>query len=340
MLKTNHTYSNEEIAEFLTNIATVYEIKNKSYFRTVSYKNAAESVASHPKSIQKLWSQDPSNLDSIPNIGANIQEKLDYLFKNNQLHPSLIKSFKSIHPAVFTFIKINGIGARVAHKLTTNLKFSSDPAKALNQLVRYAKSGKIKEIETFGDRSEASILTNTLNFLGRTERMSFDQAQKIAQQILDHMKKKYPKLIYIPLGSLRRQSQTVGDIDIAVQSEDTQNILDHFIAYPDSIQTIARGPKKASIRIRHDVRIDLMVQPAKTWGSLLQHFTGSRQHNIELRKYAQSLGYSLSEYGIKDLRTNQVYTFQDEVDFYKFLGLNYIPPQERLGESEIEKYKK
>lgn len=334
------TYTNSEIAEFLTNIATAYEIKKKNFFRIVSYQNAAETILTYPESIYDLWLKDKKIPDQIPSIGPNITKKLDYLFTNHQYHPAVIKAFKNIHPSVFTFTKINGIGPKNAHKLTKNLKFSEDPLEALDQLISYAQNGKIRNISTFGEKSEKLILENTLAFLGRTKRLTLNEAKIISQKIIDYMKQKFPNIEFIPLGSLRRLSPTVGDIDIAAKSNKTEEILNYFIDYPDNVQTIVKGPKKASIRIYHDVRIDLMVQPPESFGSLLQHFTGSRQHNIILRRYALEHGLSLSEYGIKDLKTGKLHTFENETDFYNFLNLNYIKPEDRIGENEIDKAQK
>lgn len=329
-------YTNTEIAEFLTNIATAYEIKKKNFFRIVSYQNAAETILTYPKPIQEVWEKDRESLDKVPSIGENIMEKLDYLFKNHKYHPAVKKAFKGIHPAVFTFTKINGIGPKIAHTVTKNFKFSKKPLKALDQLIKYAKEGRIRTLPRFGEKSENLILENTLHFLGQHRRMTYDEANEIAKSVIEYMKQKFPETDFIPLGSLRRHAPTVGDIDIAAQSDQTEEILNHFISYPNNVQTITKGPKKASIRIYHDIRVDMMVQPKKSFGSLLQHFTGSRQHNILLRRYAQELGFSVSEYGIKSLNDDVLHTFENETDLYNFLKLEYIEPEKRVGETEIE----
>jgi DNA polymerase (family X) len=330
-------YPNSEIAEYLTNVATAYEIKNKNYFRIVSYQNAADIIQNYPKSVYEIWQQDKKLLDDIPGIGATILGKLDYLFSNGKYHPGHVLAFADIHPAVFVLTKVNGIGPKIAYKLTTQLKFpQKNPLKIFGRLIKYAKSGKIKDLESFGQKSEDSILQNTLSYLGRQNRMDLKTAQKIAADLISYLKIKFPQVEFIPLGSLRRLSPSVGDIDIAAKSDQAQDIINYFVNYPLNIQTISQGPKKASIKINHDIRLDLMVQSQKSFGSLLQHFTGSKIHNIKLRRYAETLGLSLSEYGIKDLKTGHLHTFDTEKEFYKFLKLNYIEPQNRVGESEIE----
>lgn len=170
--------------------------------------------------------------------------------------------------------------------------------------------------------------------------MIYQDAKIISDKIISYLKTNFPNTDFIPLGSLRRQSPTVGDIDIAAKSTEGKLIIECFVNYPESFQTIIKGPKKASIRIKNDVHVDIMVQPPQTFGSLLVHFTGSKMHNILLRRYALSKGLSISEYGIKNLKTKKTYTFETEPDFYNFLGLNYIEPKNRLGENEIETAKK
>lgn len=329
-------YSNSDIAEILQNIATAYEIKKKDFFRIKSYQDAAETILTYPKSIQKLWQKDKGLVDNIPGIGPNIFKKIAYLLDKNKLHPDIIKAFKGISPLVFSFTKINGIGPKIAYTLTKKLKFSQDPLTAYDQLVEYAKSGKIRNWPKFGEKSEQSILENTLAFLGQSRRMSYQEAKTAADKIINYLHQKFPQVEFLALGSLRRHTPTIGDIDLAAKSDKSKDILKYFTLYPDNIQTINVGPKKASIRIYPDIRVDIMVQPAKNFASLIQHFTGGRQHNILLRKYALSLGFSVSEYGIKDLKTGKIHTFETEDKLYNFLHLCYIKPEERTGEKEIE----
>ena len=335
------SYTNQEIAEFLQKIATAYEIKGKSFFRTTSYQNAADTILTYPESVFELWQKDPKIIDSIPGIGDSILKKLDYLFHHNKPSDSVLKALKNIHPAVFTLTKINEIGPKTAFVLSQNFKFDkTDPVRAVDQLIEYARSGQIRKIPHLGEKSEKSILENSLLFLGQKKRMTFKEAKDTADKIISFLKQRFPTTEFYPLGSLRRLAASVGDIDIAAKSEKSEEILNWFIQYPESVQIIVEGPKKASIRIKNDVRVDLMVQPAATFGSLLQHFTGSKQHNIVLRKYAQILLYSLSEYGIKNVKTGDKYEFADEKSLYNFLQLCYIEPKDRLGEGEIDKAKK
>ncbi len=335
-------YSNLEIAQFLKNIGIAHEIKEEGFFRIQSYYKASETVLTYPKSVFKMWQEDPKSIDFIPGIGPAILEKLDYLFSTGQTPSSVEKILSGISPNVFVFEKINGIGPKIAHKLCTHLEFSDDPLKALSELIEYAKSGKIQTLPNLKEKTEQLILLNTQNFIGIRDRIPLQDAQKIADNFIKYFYKKYPDLEIYPLGSLRRKSSTIGDIDLAIKTDivSTHELLNYFVESPDCIQIIIKGEKKASILIENNIRIDLMIQPSNNFGSLLQHFTGSKNHNINLRKHSLSLGLSMSEYGIKNVNTGEFYEFDSEEKVYNFLGLNYIKPEDRLGENEIDNAKK
>jgi len=331
-----NNFDNLYIAQLLNDIATAYIIKKKNIFRIKAYQDTSDSIVNYPQSLHLLWKKDKKLLDDIPGIGPAILEKIDYLFSQKKLHPHILQAFKNIHPAVFAFTKISGIGPKNAQKLCQKLKFPQNPQSALKKLIYYAQNHKIEKIPGFGKKSQDLISKNTQNYLDKHHRLSYQTAQKIAQKIIRHLKTKFPQTKFYPLGSLRRHNSTVGDIDIATKSPKNQAIIKHFLAFPQKIQTIYHGKKKASLLLPNNVQIDLMIQPAQTFGSLLQHFTGSKQHNILLRKYAQKLGYSLSEYGIKNIKTGKISHFSTEKSFYHFLHLCFIKPQDRLGENEIK----
>lgn len=337
MINQSGKYTNQELSEIFENIATAYEIKKANRFRIISYQNIADTLATYPESIQTLWQKDPKLVDQIPGVGEAILDKLDYLFTKNKLHPHIVTALKNIHPAVFTLTKVNGIGPIIAYKLTQNLKFAkTDPFKIIHQLISYASKNKIKNIPTFGDKSQNQILENATNFLSRKQKMTLDQASIIATDLIDYLHQYFPDLEIVALGSLRRKSPLVGDIDLAAKSTKLGTILDVFTRYPQSLQTLIKGSKKASLKLKDDIRADLMIQPPQSWGSLLVHFTGSKAHNIKLREFALKKNFSISEYGIKDLKTEKLNTFTNETDYYHFLGLNFIPPEKRLGLDEIE----
>ncbi len=322
-------YTNQEVARFLEKIAIAYELKNKNRFKIAAYENAADSIRNYPQNLEEIWQRDKKELDNIPGVGESILKKLDYLFTYHRYPPKVQALFDSFHPAIFVLTEIANIGPQNAKKLVKNLEFPKDKIKIINKLIDYAKKNKIASIPTFGKKSQELFLKNAKEYLGNVDRLPYETANKLATEIINYLKQKFPQAEIVALGSLRRQSPTVGDIDIAVCYPNSSEIIDYFVNYPKSYGTFDKGPKKASIKLKGNIRVDLMVAPRDSWGDLVQHFTGSKEHNIELRKYARKMGLSISEYGIKDLKTGKLYQFTNEKDLYKFLNYPYPEPEKR-----------
>lgn len=335
----NIFFDNQKIAEILTDIATAYTIKNENRFKIDAYKEAAENIITNPTPLFLTWKDNPKLLDDIPGIGQSILKKLDYIFKHQKIPASITNAKSGIPKATFYFTKINGIGPKIAYKLAINFKFPQNEQQAIKKLIKYGLNHKIKKLDDMGEKSELAIVKNCQDYLHIPSRIPLLTAQKIAEDIINYFHQKFPQIEIFTLGSLRRQLPTVKDIDLAVKSNNTSSILNYFVKYPKIKKIINKGNKKASIKLIDQTRVDIMIQPEKTFGSLLQHFTGSKIHNIKLRQYALSKGFSLSEYGVKDNKTGKIFTFSDEMSFYNFLGLNFIPPIKRIGDKEIDDYK-
>lgn len=311
-------YTNTEIAKFLEKIAVAYELKKKNRFRIIAYQNAADFIKNYPNNLEEIWQKDKKELDNVPGIGEAILKKLDYLFTHHKNPPKVQKLFDSIHPAIFVLNEVNTIGPKTAAKLVKEIKFPLDKEKIIEKLIDYAQKN-----------NKTTLLKNAKEYIGNVDRLPYETANQLASEIINYLKQKFPNYEILPLGSLRRKTQTIGDIDIAVCSSNSQTIIDYFVKYPKSYGTFDQGPKKASIKLKGNIRVDLMVEPKKNWGNLVQHFTGSKNHNIELRKYALKKGLSISEYGIKDLKTGKLHQFDNEEDLYKFLHYPYLKPEER-----------
>jgi len=207
-------------------------------------------------------------------------------------------------------------------------------------LEKIAEAGKIADLEGFGEKSQQDIIQSIQEYsLGKTKasRMVLPYANELAKKILSYLTKSEYVLEAYALGSMRRKMATIGDIDIAVASNEPEKVLDHFTAYTRKERVIERGDKTASILVSSGRQIDLMVTSPESFGALLQHFTGSKAHNIRLRDYSLSKGLSLSEYGIrkKGDPEDKILKFENEEKFYGFLGLDWIPPEMREDTGEI-----
>lgn len=327
--------NNLEIAKLLHAAAAAYQVKQDkngvNRFRVIAYNNAAEAVEHSTSEVKDLW--DDGKLDQLSGIGAGITASLDELFRTGK-----VKHFESIFdglsPAMFELLEIPGIGAKRALRLTKELGITK-AHNAIHRLEEAAIKGRIREMEGFGEQSEKEILEAIQEVKGRTKRLLLPYASMVAGEVLAWLENMTLVKRADPLGSLRRRVSTVGDIDIAVASDHPKEVIEHFKNYPKKVKIVEAGEATATLLLPGSVHVDLMVQPAKLYGTLLQHFTGSKQHNVALRTYAQKKGLSLSERGIKD-KNGEIRTFAAEEAFYRALGMDWIPPEIRENDGEIE----
>jgi len=319
---------NTQIAELLRAIAAAYQLKNeeKNRFRIIAYQRAADAVEHASSELKDLW--DDGKLKEVPGIGESIASHLDELFRTGK-SGHFEEVMKGLPREMFDLMEVPGIGAKTAYKLVTKIGI-----KSLAELEKAGKKGKIAELEGFGEESQSDILRSIEETKGRTKRHILPYAAANAGRVIEWMLKSKVVKRADPLGSLRRQAATVGDIDIAVSSDNSKEALEHFVNYPKKTRVLEKGDRTASIVLPGGVQVDLMVQPPNAYGALLQHFTGSKHHNIALREYALKHGMSLSEYGIKI--KGKLNKLANEEEFYKKLGMDWIPPELREDTGEIE----
>jgi DNA polymerase (family 10) len=329
--------TNREVSKLLRNVAAAYSIKDekKHRFQIIAYEKAADSIENSPTELRELYKEE--KLDAIPGVGPSIQASLEELLKTGK-----VKHFETIlediPEAVFPLLDVPTFGPKKAYRLVTEFKLK-DPTTVTADIVKLANEGKIAELPGFGEDSQKKILQALDKFgLGKTktDRMVLPYAGELAKKMLEYLRKSPAVKQASPLGSLRRKRDTIGDIDIAVATDEPQKVLEHFVNYPHKERLIEKGEHSSSILVSSGKQIDLMVQPVKAFGSLLQHFTGSKAHNIKLRELALSKGLSLSEYGIKKKGEEKFKTYDTEEGFYKALGLPWIPPEIREDTGEIE----
>jgi len=349
-MKIDKNLTNSEIAELLRSVAAALELsQGDNRFRIIAYERAADSIEHASSEAKDLW--DEGNLSSLPGIGESIASHLNELFSTGQ-----VKYFKHIlqkfPPAIFELLKISGIGPKSSLRLCKALGINK-AHNAISRLQKAAKSGQVAKIEGFGPDSQSAILKGIGEYQNRSHRLLLSAAEKTASEVIAWLKK-IPEVKSVdPLGSLRRRVATVGDIDISVASDQPDRVIAHFISFPRKRRVLEAGEHTASIILPNDHQVDIMIQPPESYGSLLQHFTGSKFHNIALREYALKKGLSLSEYGIKIVknppslkvreglgvsydRGKKLVKFSSEQSFYEFLDLQYIPPELRENQSEIE----
>ena len=330
------SYSNQEIAKLLRHVAAAYTIQNeaKHRFQILAYQKAADSIENSSTEIKDLL-QDNA-LDKLSGVGASIKAHITELFVKGHLE-YFDEVLEKVSPAIFPLLDIPSFGPKKAYKLVDTFHLV-DPDTVVEDVYKLGKEDKIAPSDSFGDKSQSDILRAITEYkIGKTKsaRMLLATAMEISDTMLNYLKKNKSVLQAYTLGSLRRMKSTTGDIDIAVSSNNPIEVLDYFNAYPYKDRIIERGDVTSSIIISGNKQIDLMVLKPEMLGSLLQHFTGSKEHNVHLREFALKKSFSLSERGIK-MKDGTLKTFDSEEKFYNFLGLDWIPPELRENLGEIE----
>ena len=269
-------------------------------------------------------------------MGKSIAEHLDEIFRNGK-SKHFEEVMKGLPPAMFELMKVPGIGAKTSFKLTRELGIK-DSKNAISQLEKAVKKGKVRNIEGFGEQSEESLEKSIKETKERTVRIILPYAQKIADDIIAWVKNDKNVQRADALGSLRRKASTVGDIDIAASSKNPIETINHFTKYPNATRVLEKGERTAGIIVAGGKQVDLMVEKPEAYGALLQHFTGSKHHNIALRELALKRNLSLSDYGIyfKTKNRKTLKKIETEEEFYKTLGMDWIPPELREDTGEID----
>ncbi|OGY26856.1 MAG: hypothetical protein A2Z11_01600 [Candidatus Woykebacteria bacterium RBG_16_43_9] len=320
-------FSNKEVATLLRNVSAAYQVKGgANYFQIRAYDMAADAIEHASSDVRALW--ESGQLDQIPGIGTNIANYLDELFTTGKVE-HFKKTFEKIPKSMFELLKVSGVGPKTAHKLAkSRVKNIADLEKKIKNKELLKKGFKEKPLE--------NILQGIEEFKRKSDRILLPIAGEIAKQVLEHLRKHKAVIAADPLGSLRRRVATVGDVDLSVASNNPKEAIEHFKKFPGTERVVESGERTATITVRGGIHVDLMVQPPQHYGSLLHHFTGSKSHNIHMRALAGEKGYSISEYGIKKIKTDKVRPCPKEEDVYSLLSMQTPPPEIREDQGEIE----
>lgn len=324
--------TNLEIAELLRAVAASYKLKDeeKNKFKIIAYERAADAVEHATSELKDLF--DDNKLGEIPGIGKGIASHLSEIFKNGR-SKHFDDVMKGLPKGMFELMEVPGIGAKTAFRLSHELGI-----KSLSDLEKAAKKGHIAKLEGFGEQSEKDIIKSLSELKGRTRRLLLPYAHQIASEVIDWLKTDKDVVRADALGSLRRKASTVGDIDISVATNEPSSVIEHFSHYPKTQRVLEKGKRTSSIIVPGNIQVDLMVEKPDGYGSLLQHFTGSKHYNISLREYAMKNNMSISDYGIYTNKNGKkkLNRFKTEKDFYEFLKMQYIPPELREDTGEIQ----
>jgi len=320
---------NIDIAKVFQDIADLLEIKGENVFKIRAYQRAAQAIEHLPREIEQFL-KEGGNLRDIPGVGEAIAKKTTELVTTGRLgyYEELKAEFP---PGISTLLDIRGIGPKTALRLVTELGISS-----VEDLETAILSGRVAALPRMGDKLAQNILQHIQAMRKKEQRIPLGLAVLTVDEILPVLSQVSGVRNLIPAGSLRRFRETVGDIDIMGTADDPEKVLQTFVRLPQMSEVLAAGSTKASVIVTRGFQVDLRLVEHDRFGSLLQHFTGSKQHNIILGEQVHRRGIKLSEYGITVLETEVTETFATEEAFYQRLGLQFIPPELREGGQEIE----
>jgi DNA polymerase (family X) len=324
---------NKAIAGILFETADLLEIDGQDSFRIRSYRNAAEAIEAQPQQIADLINE-PKKVLAIPGIGKGMLVNMQEMFKEGKLalHAELLKKYR---PTMLDLLKIQGLGPK-----TIALIWSAYQVSDLEGVEKLAREGKIRELPRMGAKQEQKLLKAIEDYRRIAGRFLLDVAEREASKITEHLRNYsgVEKVTYA--GSLRRGRETVGDLDILVTGQaccdntTREQLIEHIIKLPGLMEIIARGENKVSFRLRGGMQVDVRLLPPESYGAAMQYFTGSKAHNVALRQRALKMGYTLSEYSLAKLNTEEPVAGRTEEEIYAKLNLDYIPPElrENLGE--------
>jgi DNA polymerase (family X) len=326
---------NKAIAGILYETADLLEIDAADSFRIRSYRNAAQAIENLSEQIKDLISE-PKKVLAIPGIGKGMLVNLQELFSTGTLtiQADLLKKY---HPSMLQLLKIQGLGPK-----TIALIWSAHQVCDVDGVEKLAREGKIRELPRMGEKHEQKLLKAIEDYRRISGRFLIDAAEVEANKLADYLSK-LPGIDRItPAGSLRRGRETVGDLDILVTGQaccgelERQQAVQYIAKYPPLMSVIAQGDNKISFRLRSGMQVDVRLLSPDSFGAAMQYFTGSKSHNVALRQRALKMGYTLNEYSLADLRTEEPVVGKTEEEIYAKLKLDYVAPELRENLGEID----
>ena len=303
------------------------EMAGESFYKYMAYEKAAASIENAAPLADLIAAGEHLKL---PGVGKSIGAAIEQLVLTGST-TQLDELYRRFPPTVLEVLGVSGIGTKTAAMLFADYGIAS-----LSDLEAAIAAGALAGVPRLGSKTIENWKRGILAFKGRQRRTPLPQALAIARQAMAYLEQGPPLERLSFAGSLRRAEVTVGDIDIVCTSQRAAEVVAHFAAWPRAEAVLAEGPTKASIWLPGGLQIDLRVLPDHLYGNLLQHFTGSREHNIKLREYAVRRSLRVSENGILNLENGEVVTCTDEMGVYAALGMQFIPPELRNGLEEIE----
>lgn len=320
--------SNHELANVFQTIADYLAFDGAAVYRVLAYEKAAETFREHPTSVADMAVQ--GTLRSLPGVGESTEKAvLEYLHTGTV---GLLESLRAKYPeGVLALMRLPGVGPKKARRLWEVLGVSS-----LESLKAAAEAGAVRAVPGMGAKTEENLLAAIAAREDRSGRRLLGEVEPLAEGLAAALRSHPAVTAADYAGSLRRRRSTVRDIDLVVASTDPAAVMGFFAGLPQLAQVEQQGPTKLAGRTHTELGVDLRIVSPESFGNLLQHFTGSADHNVALRGYAQRLGYKVSEYHVEETATGRRIACRTEEEVYATLGLPFIPPELRENRGELE----
>jgi len=319
---------NREIAGILYQMAELLELHAENRFKIIAYSRAARAIESLTEDIEQVCRD--GRLEGIPGVGKAIAEKIKEYLRTGRIqsHQDLLADTPQ---GLAELLQISGLGPKTVFMLHEKLNITN-----LDELEKAAREHRIRRLPRMGVVREKNILKSIERYRKRSNRILYSTAESIVDEILTYLGGIEGLEHATAAGSYRRRKETVGDIDILATAARPEEIVAAFVKMPLVEEVLAKGPTKASVIMNDTIQVDLRIVEHRSYGTVLQYFTGSKEHNVSMRQLALDRGYSLSEYSLTRLANGQDLFFDQEEEVYQALGLQYIPPELREDRGEIE----
>jgi DNA polymerase (family 10) len=319
---------NREIAGILYQMAELLELHAENRFKIIAYSRAARAIESLTEDIEQVCRD--GRLEGIPGVGKAIAEKIKEYLRTGRIqsHQDLLADTPQ---GLAELLQISGLGPKTVFMLHEKLDITN-----LDELEKAAREHRIRRLPRMGVVREKNILKSIERYRKRSNRILYSTAESIVDEILTYLGGIEGLEHATAAGSYRRRKETVGDIDILATAARPEEIVAAFVKMPLVEEVLAKGPTKASVIMNDTIQVDLRIVEHRSYGTVLQYFTGSKEHNVSMRQLALDRGYSLSEYSLTRLANGQDLFFDQEEEVYQALGLQYIPPELREDRGEIE----
>ena len=318
---------NRDIAEIFNKVADLLEIEGANQFRVRAYRNAARTISDLPQSAADLVEKG-EDLSKLSGIGKDLAGKIAEIVETGEL--AQLKELESRTPAdLGRMMDIAGLGPKRVQALHAELGINS-----LDDLKEAAQQEKIREVSGFGVKTEKKILKGIKELVAEKKRFRLKEVEEIAHSLLKHLKKVKGIKEVVIAGSYRRRRETVGDLDILATCKKGSKVMEAFVKYEDVDEVVSQGKTRSTVMLRSGLQVDLRVLAQVSFGAALHYFTGSKSHNIAVRKLGVQRDLKINEYGV--FKGEKRIAGQTEEEVYARVDLPYIEPELRENRGEIE----